>query len=102
MSNRQRIRASQIFPLDADGEPTSQLAIAVIRKLFTERNRQHSVAGLAAQIDAPFDLVRILCTQLTAARIIRSVPGAYCCYQYDLNSPLVELQAAVERAILEN
>lgn len=89
------------FPIDAEGQPTSDAAYRLIRYLFEHRDHAFAAGQLANELVLHPELVRCTCRQLELIDLVLQEPPASGRFRYCLHSRNTDLQAKVEAALIE-
>ena len=101
LSASQRVTWVTSFPLDGDGNPTSDAAYNLLAWLLRHSHQSYRVDVLATILHLPQELLGIMCEQLRQLDLLLETPPYSQCYRYNVNCWHVEQQAQVERALLD-
>lgn len=89
------------FVVDRRGIPTSHAAYKLLQWLFDHRGQNALIAEVAQAIGLPVETVESMCRQLKLLDMVLEEPPLSHRYRYHLDCWDVELQAAVESAMVD-
>ena len=89
------------FPIDGDGRPTTYLSYLILERLFSHPQKAYASRELAGALATDVDYIEVTLHQLFLADIVIRDSEKPNSYRYDLRSPNVDVQAGIEKFLLE-
>jgi hypothetical protein len=89
------------FPIDGDGRPTTYLSYLILERLFSRPQKAYTSRELAEALATDMDYVEVTLRQLLVADIVIEDSEKPHSYRYHLRTPNVDVQAGLEKFLLE-
>jgi hypothetical protein len=89
------------FPVDAEGNATSDAAYRLIRYLFENHHCAYAIPQMADALVLHPELVRCMCRQLELIDLVYEELPQSGCYRYRLCSRNTDFQAKVEASLID-